>query len=43
MQPDPPPSLGADRLYWLYRETLQPWLIACLLTLKDMLPRSLAS
>src|SRR6202000_244671 len=29
--------------HWVYRETLQPWLIAALLILNDSLPRSLAS
>ncbi|MBX9710153.1 MAG: alpha-E domain-containing protein [Xanthobacteraceae bacterium] len=29
--------------HWVYRETLKPWLIADLLILNDMLPRSLAS
>src|SRR6202008_2355380 len=29
--------------HWIYRESLQPWLIADLLILKDEMPRSLAS
>src|SRR6188508_3049307 len=29
--------------HWVYRESLQPWLIADLLILKDEMPRSLAS
>jgi len=29
--------------HWVYRDTLKPWLIADLLILNDMLPRSLAS
>jgi uncharacterized alpha-E superfamily protein len=29
--------------HWIYRESLQPWLIADLLILKDAMPRSLSS
>jgi uncharacterized alpha-E superfamily protein len=29
--------------HWVYRESLQPWLVADLLILKEEMPRSLAS
>ena len=43
MDLDPALGLGAPAYHWVYHQTLKPWLIADLLILDDLLPRSLAS
>ena len=38
-----PQSCALTAYHWVYRESLQPWLVADLLILRDEMPRSLAS